>query len=166
MKNNITVQMFEEWDFLSQEESWGIWSSDINLCLHDKGTDDRGVDHWPRVGSMHICLQFYSKCCCLHPNSNHSTDLSLFPSCLQTSSLTYCTKCVYLHPIIHFHRQDHEEPRLMRKQHVCNQLEEQGKFCKPQSSYRWQGLLMIPDRQLLPAGTDAPAKPCLVLNGS
>ncbi len=37
--------MFEKCDFLSQEESRGIWALDINLCLRDKDTDDRGVDH-------------------------------------------------------------------------------------------------------------------------
>lgn len=37
--------MFEKWDVLSQEEFRGIWSPDINLCLRDKDTDDRGVDH-------------------------------------------------------------------------------------------------------------------------
>lgn len=35
---------------LLREESREIWSRGINLCLRDKDTDDRGVDHSTRVG--------------------------------------------------------------------------------------------------------------------
>lgn len=41
---------------LLQEESREIRSRGINLCLRDKDTDDRGVDHSPRVGPrMFVC---------------------------------------------------------------------------------------------------------------